>query len=197
MQNIAFRVTEWGFVMFSGGCWIHKKMNGLRSSIELVFSSVTGIQCTLANVLHINKHLSIIHCRLQLSIRNSLHFVRLSWVREHQEWGLFVRRNCSPWILSLQYKTCHTLAAHWDVWPHHRAELPCHLPALLCLPAFCWETPTYGWLFPNPARDPIQVPLKLMSILFSSPSPNFSGSSHSQSVSELSSFCLGNGNKHA
>lgn len=108
MQNVVFRVTEWGFVMFSGGCWIHKKMNGLQSSI--VFSSMTGIQCTLANMLHINKPPK--YNSLQVAaIRNSLHFVQLSWVREHQGWGLFVRRNCSPWILSLQCKTCHTLAA--------------------------------------------------------------------------------------
>lgn len=42
-------------MMLSGGCWIHKTMNGLQSSIELVFPSVTDIQYTLANVLHINK----------------------------------------------------------------------------------------------------------------------------------------------
>jgi len=55
MQNVVFRDTEWGFVVLSGGCWIHNPMNGLQSSIELVFPSVADIQYTLANVLPINK----------------------------------------------------------------------------------------------------------------------------------------------
>lgn len=42
-------------MVLSGGCWIHKTMNGLPSSIQLVFPSVADRQYTLANMLHINK----------------------------------------------------------------------------------------------------------------------------------------------